>query len=198
MGLYVAFEGLNGCGKSTLSKMLADYLISKDREVCYTKEPGATQFGQSLRQTMLHGDLNLTQETMFLLMSADRKEHMNKVVLPALESGKDVVQDRGKMSSLVFQQKSDFGIAEILHVSEIVTDAVEPIWIYVKCHNDTISQRLGKTEDQDNFEKEQQAQLDEYRRRYEKATEILGAYTVDNNGTLESSFEQVLAILDMS
>lgn len=97
--IYVAFEGGEGCGKSTQARLLADRLGA-----VLTHEPGGTPLGVDLRRLLLTPDqspIGARAET--LLMAADRAQHLETVVEPALAAGRAVVSDRSAYSSLAYQ-----------------------------------------------------------------------------------------------
>lgn len=103
-GLFVCFEGGDGSGKSTQSRLLAAHLQAAGREAVLTFEPGDTEVGQLLRKIVLSpetGDLDARAEV--LIYAADKAEHLHRVVLPALARGAVVVTDRYVDSSLAYQ-----------------------------------------------------------------------------------------------
>lgn len=100
-GRFIVFEGVDGCGKTTQSKLLAEALGA-----LWTREPGATALGQELRSLLLdHGRVTPSPvpraET--LMMLADRAQHLEEVVIPALEGGRWVVSDRFVGSTIAYQ-----------------------------------------------------------------------------------------------
>jgi dTMP kinase len=97
-GVFLTLEGLDGSGKSTQGKLLARFLEERGLKVRLTREPGGGIEGVRL---LLRGDLS--PEAEYLLFSADRAEHVRKVLLPALEEGAFVVSDRYLDSSLAYQ-----------------------------------------------------------------------------------------------
>ena len=101
--MFITFEGPEGCGKSTHSKRLKNYLESKDREVILTHEPGGTQLGKHIRELLLDPESVLSKNTEVYLFAADRSEHVNKIILPALSQGKIVISDRFTDSTLAYQ-----------------------------------------------------------------------------------------------
>ncbi len=98
-GRLIALEGIDGCGKSTQAKLLADRLGA-----LLTFEPGATILGQSLRRLLLDTDqAPVSERAEALLMAADRAQHLAEVVVPALDAGAWVVTDRYAASTLAYQ-----------------------------------------------------------------------------------------------
>lgn len=91
-GKFITLEGIDGAGKSTHHAWLAGFLKSRGKEVVATREPGGTPLGEKLRALLLSEPMHL--ETEALLMFAARREHLDKLILPALAAGKWVVSDR--------------------------------------------------------------------------------------------------------
>lgn len=103
-GLFVAFEGGDGSGKSTQAQHLADWLAEQGHEVVRTCEPGGTALGRTLRELVLHGpDGSVSPRAEALIFAADRAHHVATVVRPALERGAVVVTDRYLDSSVAYQ-----------------------------------------------------------------------------------------------
>ncbi|HEU4338126.1 MAG TPA: dTMP kinase, partial [Nocardioides sp.] len=103
-GLFVCFEGGEGAGKSTQSRLLRDWLVERGETVLLTFEPGDTSVGKELRRIVLDpatGDLS--DRTEALLYAADKAEHVDHVVLPALARGEVVITDRYVDSTLAYQ-----------------------------------------------------------------------------------------------
>ena len=99
----ITLEGLDGAGKTTHLDWLASALKSRGLEVCVTREPGGTPAGEALRALLLGPQQKLHAETETLLMFAARREHLDKVIRPALESGKWVVCDRFTDATYAYQ-----------------------------------------------------------------------------------------------
>jgi dTMP kinase len=97
-GRLIAFEGVDGSGKSTQARRLADLLGA-----LYTIEPGGSELGRSLRELVLDASVDMAPETEALVMLADRSHHVATVIEPALADGRDVVTDRFIASTLAYQ-----------------------------------------------------------------------------------------------
>lgn len=102
-GLFVAFEGGDGAGKSTQAQLLTASLINRGFEVVKTREPGGTQLGKQVRGILLDSTHPPTPKAEALLFAADRAQHAAEVILPALERGAIVVSDRYLLSSIAYQ-----------------------------------------------------------------------------------------------
>ncbi|WP_422935519.1 dTMP kinase [Sinomonas sp. P47F7] len=103
-GLFVAFEGGDGAGKSTQARILADSLRAAGHEVLLTREPGGTPIGEKLRGLVLeHGHGEVGARTEALIFAASRAAHVEQSIRPALERGGVVVTDRYIGSSIVYQ-----------------------------------------------------------------------------------------------
>jgi len=100
-GKFITLEGIDGAGKSTHHGALVDMLRQHDKAVVATREPGGTPLGEKLRELLLTQSMHL--ETEALLMFAARREHLDKVILPALERGDWVVSDRFTDASFAYQ-----------------------------------------------------------------------------------------------
>ena len=103
-GLFITFEGLEGCGKTTQAKMLFDFLIKKRIPSIYTKEPGGTKIGDKIRKILLdQKNDGMDYKTEMLLFLASRAENVRLIILPALEEGKAVISDRFYDSTTAYQ-----------------------------------------------------------------------------------------------
>jgi len=153
-GRYIAFEGLEGCGKSTHVTRLAATLNG-----ITTREPGGTAIGASLRAAMLDtSNTMLSPRAEALMMAADRAQHLEELVLPALNAGTHVVSDRSAYSSLAYQ-----GYGRLLDIDELKRFnnwAIAGNWpdlvVFIDVPLDTLLERLKKRE-LDRFEREDRA-----------------------------------------
>lgn len=100
---FVVFEGINACGKSTVLASIAEILRAGGRRVRTTREPGATNFGISLRQMLLNPPEPISPIAESFLFLADRAQHVASVVRPAIQAGEIVLSDRFYYSTIAFQ-----------------------------------------------------------------------------------------------
>lgn len=127
-GLFLCLEGGEGAGKSTQAALLVDWLGGLGHEVLLTREPGGTAVGQILRGIVLSNDTGeLSPRTEALIYAADKAEHVDRVVLPALADGTVVLTDRYVDSTLAYQGAGrDLGIAELEAVARWATSELRP------------------------------------------------------------------------
>src|SRR4051812_3224815 len=127
-GFFIALEGGDGAGKSTQAEALADWIRAKGHEVVVTREPGATPVGKRLRSILLDvSSAGLSHRAEALLYAADRAEHVDTVVRPALERGAVVVSDRYIDSSVAYQGAGrDLSPTEIARINRWATDGLVP------------------------------------------------------------------------
>ena len=103
-GKFISFEGIDGCGKSTQAKILSTELTARGNKVLLTREPGGSEGAEEIRNLLLTGNPDRwSPETEILLFTAARRDHLERTILPALESGKTVICDRFSDSTRVYQ-----------------------------------------------------------------------------------------------
>ena len=149
--LYIALEGLEGCGKSTHAKRLGEHL-----NAVITREPGGTRIGTLLRAILADPEnVDLDRRTEALLMAADRAQHMAEVIQPALDRGQHVVSDRSIYSTLAYQGYGrQLGTEALLSISTwALNDRLPDMVIYIDVPTDVLNARLAKR-DLDRFERE--------------------------------------------
>ena len=103
-GQFITFEGGDGAGKTTLIDAIYQTLVSEGKSVLKTRAPGGSPAGQEIRKLLLNpGEISLTPRCELLLFLADRAEHVEHVILPALKKGQIVLCDRYNDSTLAYQ-----------------------------------------------------------------------------------------------
>lgn len=125
--MFITFEGGEGSGKSTQAKLLAEHFKKSGKEVILTREPGGTELAEQIRNLLLGNKEINDPMTELLLLTAARKNHIQNLILPALNEGKIVISDRFLDSTIVYQgyvKKLD--IEKIEKISQIAFDGFSP------------------------------------------------------------------------
>lgn len=124
--MFVTFEGLDGSGKTTQARLLAEHLQGEGGDVVLTREPGGTPLGERIRSVLLHGE-DVSGWAEAALFAAARAELVSEVIRPALERGADVVCDRYIDSSLAYQGIArGLGVERVLELNLAVVEGLLP------------------------------------------------------------------------
>ncbi len=128
MSLFVSFEGGEGCGKSTILKLLAAKLEKEGYGLVLTREPGGTPIAEQIRNVILDkANTKMDPRTEALLYAASRRQHLVEKIWPALKEGKIVLCDRFLDSSLAYQGVArGLGIDEVLNMNYFATEKTFP------------------------------------------------------------------------
>jgi dTMP kinase len=125
--VFISFEGLDGCGKTTQAALLADAARSAGREVVAVREPGGTAAGERIRALLLDPEARIAPWAEALLYAAARAELVAEVIRPALDRGATVIADRYVDSSLAYQGVArGLGVEEVLDVNLTATGRLLP------------------------------------------------------------------------
>jgi len=138
-GVFICIEGIDGCGKTTQAKLLAKKL-RKSHNALYTAEPSRGKIGTFIRKRCLYGEKRLSTVVEALLFAADRVEHVENEVLPALREGRLVISDRYVYSSLAYQGAAGLSLEWIERVNE---HALKPdLAVFLDVDPKTVMHRL--------------------------------------------------------
>ena len=130
-GLFVTFEGIDGSGKSTQARLLADHLAAQGHDVVLTREPGGSPGAEEIRALVLQGDPDRwSAQTEILLFTAARRDHLERTIRPALEAGKIVICDRFADSTRMYQGLSRGDLRQMV-AEDLTEDYVEELQPYV-------------------------------------------------------------------
>ena len=126
--LFITFEGIDGCGKSTQVKMLMDRFEKESIESSLVREPGGTQISEEIRDVLLKNRYDkMSERTEALLMTASRSQLTKDVIIPNLKSGKIVVADRFKDSTLAYQGGGrGLDLKYLIQLNEFATYDLDP------------------------------------------------------------------------
>ena len=148
-GMFITFEGGDGCGKTTQIKLLDKYLREKGYETLLTREPGSVGLGEKIREILLNYDGEVSSVCESFLFLADRAQNVDCVVKPALEAGKIVICDRHTDSSVAYQGYGrGLDISRINMLNNIATSGLKPdLTIVLDVDVETSQSRVGAEKD---------------------------------------------------
>ena len=146
--MFVTFEGLDGCGKSTQARLLARTMEEEGVDVVSTREPGGTPLGEAIRDLVLHGD-HVAPWAEAALYAAARAQHVDELIRPALARGATVICDRYLDSSVAYQGAGrGLGVEEVLALNLTVVGGLLPDRTFlVEIDAETASARVGGVRD---------------------------------------------------
>lgn len=194
--MFITFEGIEGSGKSTQRQLLVNYLEQQGIPYVVTREPGGTEFGVHLREVLLSKDSRITtNRSELFLFAADRTEHINQVIKPALNDGKWVVCDRYIDSTFAYQyggrQHPKQDVLDIIRL----TQAIEPdITFYLDVSVEEGLKRASSRGILDRFEQETLDFHDRVRLAYLECAQINSHRTISiaaEGHNPESIFESI-------
>ena len=148
-GLFITFEGADGCGKTTQIELLNKYLINKGFDTLLTREPGSKGLGEKLREILLNYDGEVSSNCESFLFLADRAQHVDCIIKPAKSAGKIVLCDRHTDSTVAYQGYGrGLNIEQINYLNNIATGGVKPdLTIIFDVDIETSMKRVGKEKD---------------------------------------------------
>ena len=180
--MFITFEGVDGSGKSTQARLLADRLRAEGRDVVDTREPGGTEIGERIRDILLGSD-HMAPWAEASLFSAARAQLVDEVIRPALARGADVVCDRYLDSSLAYQGLArGLGVERVLEVNLTVTGSLLPDRTFLLLvPGEVAARRRGRSPDR--IDREGDVLAAEVERAYREIAEIFSQRMVVLDGT---------------
>lgn len=193
-GLYIAMEGIDGCGKTTQARLLAERL-----DAVLTRENGGTPVGARLRSITHDPIIDLDPWCEVYLFAADRAQHLAEVVCPAIESGRIVVSDRSIWSSVAYQGAGRMlGTDEVLDVNVHGIGATWPdVIVLLDIDLDTARQRVGDRSGLDRIEGEGQSFMERVHGYYSKMRPAAPLLRIEALGTEAEVHERIMAGLEI-
>ncbi len=188
--MFVSLEGIDGSGKSTQAKLLAEAL---GPDTLLIREPGGTEAAERIRGLLADGELELDPLAELLLFLAARADLTARVIRPALESGRTVVSDRFADSSVAYQGAArGLGVGEVISLTDAATDGLWPdLTVLLR-----VDPELGlqRADGEDRFEAEGLELQRAVATAYEEIAEIASDRfaIVDGDGTVEEVHEHVM------
>ena len=187
-GLFITFEGADGCGKTTQIELLDKYLRGKSFDTLLTREPGAKGLGVKLREILLNyeGDVSPVCESFLFL--ADRAQHVDCIIKPAIKEGKIILCDRHTDSTVAYQGYGrGLDINQINSLNNIATSGLKPdLTIVLDVDVETSMQRVGKNKDRmesagiEFFERVRQGFIEIAKKEPNRVKVINSSDTIDN------------------
>lgn len=187
-GLFITFEGGDGCGKTTQIKLLDEYLRSRGIKTLLTREPGSKGLGVKLREILLNYDGEVSPVCESFLFLADRAQHVDCIIRPALQSGVVILCDRHTDSTVAYQGYGrGLDIEEIKSLNDIATGGLKPdLTILLDIDVQTSMERVGKEKDRmeasgvEFFERVRQGFLEIARQEPQRVKVISSSDTIEN------------------
>ncbi len=158
MNRFIAFEGADGCGKSTQMERLARVMESRGERVIQVREPGSTELGEKIRTLLLDAALPMTAEGEALLFLASRCQLLTEVIEPALASGAWVFADRFYLSTIVYQgMAGELGEERVVKLCDLILGKRRPcLHLVMDVPTDLLLERLKlRAREGDRFESRQ-------------------------------------------
>jgi len=188
-GFFICVEGLDGCGKTTQTKLLVRKLRKIGWDAVYTAEPSRGKIGKFIKKYCLHGEKRTFPIVEALLFAADRFEHVEREVIPALNEGKIVVSDRYVYSSLAYQGATGLDLKWIEMINE---HAIRPdLAIFVDVEPEAVIKRLKpKKSVMENLETQRKV-----REVYVKFVEKGELVRIDGNKSTKEVADDVLKVV---
>lgn len=148
-GLFITFEGADGCGKTTQQLLAGKYLEDKGYNVLITREPGAMGLGEKIREILLNYEGDVSDKCESFLFLADRAQHVDIMIKPAVQEGQIVLCDRYTDSTVAYQgygRQQDLDRINMLN--DIATSSLKPdLTIVFDIDVETSQKRVGKEKD---------------------------------------------------
>lgn len=198
---FITLEGLDGAGKSTHLAAIQHFLISRGIPVRVTREPGGTPLGEALRSLLLEGDQPLHPETETLLMFAARREHIEKVISPALKAGTWILCDRFTDATYAYQAGGS-GVAwdKIASLEVWVHEALQPdLTVYFDVTPEIGRSRVDAFKTPDRYERERAAFHARVRAAYMRRTvdQSQRIRVIDATQSLANVQQELMALMAM-
>ena len=147
--MFITFEGADGCGKTTQIKLIDEYLRSKGYKTLLTREPGSKGLGEKIREILLNYNGEVSSRCESFLFLADRAQHVDCIIKPALQEGTIVLCDRHTDSTVAYQGYGrGLDIEEIKKLNALATGGLKPdLTIVFDVDIETSQARVGKNKD---------------------------------------------------
>jgi dTMP kinase len=197
-GKFIVIDGIEGAGKSTQIKFIAEYFQAQKREVVLTREPGGTPLGEELRDILLNTEIDILPTSELLLMFAARHQHLHEKIIPNINAGKIIISDRFVDSSYAYQGGGRGLETEIIDsLSFITLENFKPdLTIFLNLPLEMALERIKQRETTDRIEKES---LEFFTKTYNAYQQRLKddptIKNIDSSGEITATQQQIINLL---
>jgi dTMP kinase len=197
-GKFIVIDGIEGAGKSTQIKFIAEYFQAQKREVVLTREPGGTPLGEKLRDILLNTEIDILPTSELLLMFAARHQHLHEKIIPNINAGKIIISDRFVDSSYAYQGGGRGLETEIIDsLSFITLENFKPdLTIFLNLPLEMALERIKQRETTDRIEKES---LEFFTKTYNAYQQRLKddptIKNIDSSGEITATQQQIINLL---
>ncbi|SET05066.1 dTMP kinase [Anaerobranca gottschalkii] len=194
-GKFIVIEGPDGVGKTTQSKLLCQFLHNKGIKYIYTREPGGTQIGDSIRELLLNPENKIVPIAECLLYASARAQLIEEVIKPALSKGYWVVSDRYLHSSIVYQGIGlSLGDNLVEEINKIATGGLMPDYTFlIDLETDIALSRITRTKDR--IESRGLDYFQKVREGYHKLLNEYNMILIDGNKDIEELHREIISKL---
>lgn len=200
MERFIAFEGPDGCGKSTQMDRLAQWLESRGEKVVKVREPGSTELGERIRTILLDASIPMTAEGEALLFFSSRCQLLSEVIVPALDRGDWVLADRFYLSTIVYQgMAGDLGEERVVELCQGILGSRRPaLHLTLDLPTDVLLERLRlRAGEGDRFES-REGMIERTAEAFRSVSGLPGdrVERIDALGTEEEVAARILAVIE--
>ena len=204
-GLFITFEGNDGAGKTTISKLVYERMLEEGYPVIYTREPGGIKIAEQIRKVILDPEnTEMDAKTEALLYAASRRQHLVEKVLPALEQGKIVLCDRFVDSSLAYQGIGrELGMKEVFEINQFAIEGHMPdATIFLSLTAEAGLSRIESRTFKDRLDQEAESFHQRVAKGYEQILDQFAdcMHIVDASQSIEAvskqAYEEVIGVLN--
>ena len=198
-GLFITFEGADGCGKTTQIRLIDEYLRNKGYKTLLTREPGGKGLGEKIREILLNYDGEVSSRCESFLFLADRAQHIDCIIKPAVEEGTIVLCDRHADSTVAYQGYGrQLDLEQIHYLNKLATSGMKPdLTIVFDVDVETSQKRVGAEKDRmesagvEFFERVRKGFLEIAKQEPQRVKVIDSAHN-----TIENIHEQVTSLIE--
>lgn len=198
LGKFITIEGTDGSGKTTVTKMLEEYLLNKGYKVITTREPGGVDVSEKIRNIILFEDIDPKTEA--LLFAASRREHIIKKIIPALSAGYVVLCDRFLDSSIAYQVFGrNLDEQNILDINSFALEGLEPdLTLYFDVDINTGLSRVSNRVENNNLDNEQNDFYVRVKKGYDYTSEKYQnrVVKINANNDINTVFYDAIAVVE--